>query len=312
MKKKKPLAKKKNLKKKMTDKRRTYLKREVKQKFGNELSAFLPELSNYELEKLLTEYINPNTLKKYSWFFKGIEQYTDKNGKRRERKWLKYQYAPYKNRNEEYIYKIFKGRKPDDAALSSVLNKGKRQWRKWKNEVESKAEALAIKTSTNPNPKILDCILFLVNYKQQGASVNDVKIAASIYTNETDYLNFKVVDTGKSYVNDKFINWADFEGLGYWKMTIQKKNQYSGINLLGLFSDLTDEERKDRRVELKKKLFDDGKISKPTTYNYRKQNRTQGQLGREEVEYALEKGYIELADILTPGEKRQTVHHILQ
>ena len=71
------------------------------------------------------------------------------------------------------------------------------------------------------------------------------------------------------------------------------KNQYSGINLLGLFSDLPDEERKDRRVELKKKLFDDGKISKPTTYNYRKQNRTQGQLGREEVEYALEKGYIE-------------------
>ena len=163
----------------------------------------------------------------------------------KKRKWLKKQYDQYKNREPEYIYKIFRGRKPDDAALSSVLNKGKRQWRKWKNEVESKAEALAIKTSTNPNPKILDCILFLVNYNQQGASVNDVKIDATIHTNETDYLNFKVVDTGKSYVNDVFLNWADFDKLGYWKMTIQMKNQYSGINLLGLFSDLAYEERQE-------------------------------------------------------------------
>ena len=51
-----------------------------------------------------------------------------------------------------------------------------------------------------------------------------------------------------------FLNWADFEGLGYWKMTIEMKNLYSGFNLLGLFSDLTDEERKDRLVELKKKV----------------------------------------------------------
>ena len=182
------------------------------------------------------------------------------------------------------------------------MTKGKGQFPKWEKAVKKKALNLGVKTTTNPNPTTLDCILFLVNYKQQGASVNDVKIVATIYTNETDYLNFKVVDTGKSYVNDVFLNWADFDKLGYWKMTIEMKNQYSGINLLGLFSDLTDEERKDRLVELKKKLFDDGKISKPTTYNYRKQNHTQGQLGREEVEHALEKGYIELADILTPPE----------
>jgi len=68
-KKKKALAKNKKLKKKMTDKRRKYLQREVKQKLGNELSAFLPQLSNFELEKLVTKDIHANTLKKYSWFF---------------------------------------------------------------------------------------------------------------------------------------------------------------------------------------------------------------------------------------------------
>ena len=101
---------------------------------------------------------------------------------------------------------------------------------------------------------------------QIGASVNDVKIDATIYANEEEYLNFKVVDTGKSYVNDKFLNWADFDRLGYWKMTIQMKNQYSGINLLGLFADLSLEERQQRISALKQQLFDDGKITTPENY----------------------------------------------
>ena len=124
-KKKKALDKNKKLKKKMTDKRKTYLKREIKKKLGNELSAFLHELSNYEMEKLLSGDINPNTLKKYSWFF--TKQNFDKNALVKKQRWLTRQYAPYKNRDEEYIYKIFKGRKPNDHALESVLTKGKGQ-----------------------------------------------------------------------------------------------------------------------------------------------------------------------------------------
>ena len=80
------------------------------------------------------------------------------------------------------------------------------------------------------------------------------------------------------------------------------KNQYSGINLLGLFSDLPYEERKDRQAELHQNLFDDGKISKPETYTYRGNERTKGQLGREEIEYALKKGYIQYDELLTPPE----------
>ena len=80
------------------------------------------------------------------------------------------------------------------------------------------------------------------------------------------------------------------------------KNQYSGINLLGLFSDFSYEDRKDRQAELRQKLFDDEKISKPETYTYRGNDRTKGQLRREEIEYALEKGYITVDDVLTPPE----------
>ena len=100
----------------MTDKRKTYLKKEIKKKLGNELSAFLGELSNYEMNMLLSGDIKANTLKKYSWFFKAT---THVGGKKR--KWLKKQYEQYKNREPEYIYKIFKCRKPDDHALESVL-----------------------------------------------------------------------------------------------------------------------------------------------------------------------------------------------
>ena len=102
-KKKKALGKK---KKKMTDKRKTYLKREIKKKFGNELSAFLHELSNYEMEKLLSGDINPNTLKKYSWFF--TKQNFDKNALVKKQRWLTRQYAPYKSVTKNTFTKFLK------------------------------------------------------------------------------------------------------------------------------------------------------------------------------------------------------------
>ena len=48
--------------------------------------------------------------------------------------------------------------------------------------------------------------------------------------------------------------------------------------------------------------MEDGKISPLENYTYRNKKRTKGQLTREAIEYALEKGYIEIDDVLTPPE----------
>ena len=128
-KKKKPLAKNKKINTKMSVRRRN-LKKQVKGKFGNALAPCLTQLSTDELANLLTGAIDANTLKKYDWFFKPV-RYTGQDNRRHQRNWLKSKLSQYKNRDEEYIYKIFKGRKPNDVALANVLNKGKKQWKTW-------------------------------------------------------------------------------------------------------------------------------------------------------------------------------------
>ena len=104
-KKKKALAKKKT-KTKMSVRRRN-LKKQVKSKFGNAIAPCLTQLSTDELANLLTGAIDANTLKKYDWFFKPV-RYTGQDNKRHQRTWLKTKLSQYKNRDEEYIYKIFK------------------------------------------------------------------------------------------------------------------------------------------------------------------------------------------------------------
>ena len=62
MKKKKNLGKKKKMKKKTTDKRRASLKKQCWKKYGKEINPFLTNLSNDEVEAVLTGDINVNTL----------------------------------------------------------------------------------------------------------------------------------------------------------------------------------------------------------------------------------------------------------
>ena len=185
---------------------------------------------------------------------------------------------PYNSskRVESYIYKIFKNRNKNDAKLKQVLNKKPNQrWNAWEASVIKRAVDKGLKNIFNSNSKkvfynVLDAILYLVNYSQTGGNTNLETVNADIYTNVGDILNFSVMDTGKSYVNDQFLNWADFNRLGYWKMTISMKNKNkSGINLLGLYTNYEPTERKDKLAELKQKLFDDGKISAPKQYTYR-------------------------------------------
>ena len=281
------------------------LKKKVKRKLNLDGSC-ISNFSRQELEALLKKEIKATTIRKYIWFFKGTVIINKK-----KRIWLNEKLKPYNSskRVESYIYKIFKNRNKNDAKLKQVLNKKPNQrWHAWEASVIKRAVDKGLKNIFNSNSKkvfynVLDAILYLVNYSQTGGNTNLETVNADIYTNVGDFLNFSVMDTGKSYVNDQFLNWADFNRLGYWKMTISMKNKSkSGINLLGLYSNYEPTERKDKLAQLRQKLFDDNKISAPTQYTYRNKSYFSGQIGKEEVEYALQKGYLKIEDVPSPPE----------
>merc|ERR1711871_1089591 len=122
------------------------LKKQIKAKFGDDIGAVIVNLSRHELEALLTKKINAKKLQKYSWFFAAKI-----NHNKKRRKWLSEKLKPFKNRDEEYIFKIFKDRKPADKALAKVLKKKKKnqQWKVYERNLVTTAEANGFQNQFN-------------------------------------------------------------------------------------------------------------------------------------------------------------------